>query len=424
MKASVSIPARPEAGEVQARSIRKRGSLSSRIADRWREFAGRIFLRRVPHAVLSWRYLLPSRGSNVDLHRKAFLRAWSRSPRLFWAAVAVYSYGLWYLFHAWRQVLGVWRHRDPGLEQRLGLSRPRQVAGLIALAYGHAIPPSFYYHYRLHALPESRWLDFVYTHELPHWHHALSPELGERSRRLMGHKHAFSLEMRKLGLPAVETSLLLKRGEPIPERIFGGQSLFLKPESGSRKQGCLELLYDPADGGYVLNGHKPVAGEESILTALMRLVERRDYIAQPLLRNHPDLARRCGGDRLATIRLITVRGTDQGQAMRACLEIPVEGNSDRVYPMNIDIATGGLSLFEVDAGEAPPALRDPLERLQGFRLPQWRELAAIAEAAHRSFPDLYSVGWDLALTDQGVRLLEGNINWAVAVHQLGGRPLL
>lgn len=426
MKASASMPARLEVedGFVRLRTRRGRGGLRTGFLSRWREFKGRILRRQAPHAVLSWRYFLPGQSPNVRLHRNAFMRAWPRLPRLAWFIIALYSYSLWYLFHAWRQVLSAWWRWGSGVEDRQGVSRPRQLLGLAILAYGHAMPPSYYYRYKLHECPESRWLDFVFTHELPNWHHALSPELGARTTRLMGHKHAFASAMEEMGLPAVETRMFLRRGEPIPGRLFGGQSLFLKPESGSRKKGCLELLYDPVDGSYVLNGREPVAGEWNILIAMMEHVEPRDYIAQPLLRNHSELARRCGTDRLATIRLITRRGPNGGQAFRACLEIPVEGNSNRIHPMNIDIATGALSRFEDPPGDASPSLRESLERLEKFRLPLWRDMVAIAEAAHRSFLDLYSIGWDLGLTDQGVMLLEGNINWAVAVHQLAGRPLL
>ena len=413
MKASVSIPARLDAP-----------GLRTVIANRWRGFDGRILRRNAPHAVLSWRYFLPGQGRNVDLHRKAFLEAWSRSPRFIWAIVAVYSYGLWYLYQAWRQVLSAWWNREPGLDERIGLSGLRQLSGLVVLAYGHATPPSYYYRYGLHGLPESRWLDFVFTHELPHWHRALSPELGERSGRLMAHKHAFALEMESMGLPAVETRLLMRRGASIPEGLFGGQSLFLKPESGSRKQGCFELRHDPSDGSYALVGRESISGEGNILAALMGLAGRQDYIAQPLLENHPELARRCGAKRLATIRLVTLRGPRRGKSIRACLEIPIAGGADRILPMVIDVGTGILSRLEADSGKAPADLRRVLDALEGFRVPLWQDVVATAEAAHGAFRDLYAVGWDLAVTDQGVMLLEGNINWAVMIHQISGRPLL
>ena len=424
MKPSASIPARLDACGPIAGTMSRSESPLTRITNRCRGLEGRILRRKVPHAVLSWRYFLPDQGRNAGLHRKAFLSAWSRYPRPVWILIALFSYGLWYSLYAWLQVFSARRNREPGLEEKQGVSALRQLFGLMALAYGHATPPCYYYRYRLHRLPESRWLDFIFTHELPHWHRAMSPGLRERSSRLMAQKHEFALEMEKMRLPAVETRVLLRRGEPVPERLFGGRSFFLKPESGSRKEGCFELRFDPVDGTYVLEGGETVSGEINILIALMRQVAGRDYIAQPLLRNHPELATRCGAGRLATIRLVTVRGAVKGKAIRACLEIPVEGSPGRIFPMNIDIANGRLSRFQEDIGKAPERLRASLDSLQEFRMPLWKEVVATAEAAHGTFRDLYSIGWDLAVTDQGVKLLEGNINWAVAVHQLSGRPLL
>lgn len=424
MKVSASIPARLDASGLIGRTMRGRESLRTVIANRWRGFENGILRRKAPHAVLSWRYFLPGQGRNVELHRKAFLHAWSRNPIFIRILIAIYSYGLWYLYHAWRQVLSVWWNREPGLEKRIGLSGLRQLSGLAVLAYGHATPPSYYYRYGLHGLPESRWLDFVFTHELPHWHRAMSPELGESSSRLMAHKHAFAREMESMGLPAVETRLLLRRGEPIPERLFCGQSLFLKPESGSRKQGCFELRHDPSDGSYALVGRESVFGEENILAALKPLFGGQDYIAQPLLENHSGLSRHYDIDRLATIRLVTLRGPHQGKSIRACLEIPIEGKADRIFPMAIDVGTGILYRFERDSGQVPEALRGVIDALEGFRVPLWRDVVATAEAAHGAFRDLFSIGWDLAVTDQGVKVLEGNINWAVMVHQISGRPLL
>src|SRR5690606_1438817 len=144
---------------------------------------------------------------------------------------ALYSYPPWYLFRAWRQVFAVWRKRSPELKSRHAVSRGRQFFDLLLLALAHSIPPGCYYQYRLWRVPETGWLDFIYTHELPHWHQVMSPGLGGKTSRLMTHKQDFALEMSRLGLPSVATVLLLRQGSPIPPAdLFQGIPLFLKPE--------------------------------------------------------------------------------------------------------------------------------------------------------------------------------------------------
>lgn len=415
--ASSSSPERPRRVRINR--------LKERLKHGWMALDSRILRRKSPHAILSWRYFLPRQSPHVLLHRKVFLRAWPEYPRPVWALIALYSYPPWYLFHGWRQVLTIWRRRSPELSGRHGISRGRQLLDLLVLALGHSTPPAFYYQYKLYRVPESQWLGFIYTHELPHWHRVMSPELGRKTSHLMSHKHAFAGEMTRLGLPAVESASSVQKGGSIPDGLlFSRQALFLKPESGSRKEGCFELHYDSSGQTYRLEGSDRIEGKEAILRRLEQEISRRDFLVQPLLRNHPLLVRHCKTRRLVTIRLVTIAGVSRGRMICANLEIPVDEGWNRVCSLSIDARTGSLSRFDKGGLETREDIRGMLGLLEGFRLPLWREVVQVAEMAHASFPDLSTIGWDLAITDQGVRLLEGNINWGVAAHQLSNGPLI
>lgn len=49
--------------------------------------------------------------------------------------------------------------------------------------------------------------------------------------------------------------------------------------------------------------------------------------------------------------------------------------------------------------------------LTGFPIPHWREVCDLVRRAARVFLPVRSVGWDVAVTDEGVKIVEGNIWW-------------
>ncbi len=80
----------------------------------------------------------------------------------------------------------------------------------------------------------------------------------------------------------------------------------------------------------------------------------------------------------------------------------------------IDLETGELGSL---AGDAPATCMSrypdhPVtgRSVEGFVIQRWREIADVALRAHRVFAGRAIVGWDIALTPDGVRVLEGNSN--------------
>jgi hypothetical protein len=49
--------------------------------------------------------------------------------------------------------------------------------------------------------------------------------------------------------------------------------------------------------------------------------------------------------------------------------------------------------------------------LEGFLIPFWQDVVALTLTAHKAFPSVYSVGWDVAILPNGPILLEGNAWW-------------
>jgi hypothetical protein len=54
----------------------------------------------------------------------------------------------------------------------------------------------------------------------------------------------------------------------------------------------------------------------------------------------------------------------------------------------------------------------------GFQIPYWKETIEMVTKAALLHPENRSIGWDVAVTNNGPELLEGNHNWCKLLWQL------
>jgi hypothetical protein len=387
-----------------------------------------VLARKVPHAVLSWRYLLPNQSEAVRRHRRVFLSAWPRYPRAVWLMVALYSFTLWYLWYGWAALYRTIRYVKPRYSASAPANSMTRYLQLCWLTFAHTTPPGVYYFYQLYRFPERAWLNFIYTHELPHWHHYHSPHITTGESALLSDKHNFAETMRSADLPAIESILQLSRGERLlPETMFQQRSLFIKPLCGSRKEGCYELRYCRQDNSYLLLGEIDSSDPSTIIDQVQRELDKQAMIVQPLLQNHSLIAPACKDNLLATIRVVTALQEGGVALVCAILEIPLSAQDKTVFPLPICLSSGEVLPARL-LGNTPENEADfehiEQSSLIGTTLPHWDKVLATVIAAHDFLPNVATVGWDCAVTTDGVRLIEGNFNWGVAPHQLGGIPLL
>ncbi len=381
---------------------------------------------KAPFAILSWRYILPNQTPAVRLHRQAFLTNFTRRPRVLWCLLTVHSYFIWYLFYSWRQCYQVWKSKNTACLLSEGVNTWQLLGHLFTLAFLQATPPRFYYHYRLHRYPVKQWLEFIYTHELPHWHQIMSPNISEQSQQLLSDKSYFSQKILEKGLPAVPTFAHLSRGAKLTDdTLFQERSLFFKPQNGSRKVGCITLHYNSYAKEYCLEelDAKRIYGLNSIKASIKALNEQQDYLVQPLLVNCSWVNSHCNCSELLTVRVISGLIDSVPHCISAVLEIPIKGQLNRIHPMEIDVTTGQLNMLE-SRFRVHEEYCQHVRTLHKQLLPNWQEIKTVAEKAHLHCQDVTTVGWDLALTDKGIILLEGNFNWGVEVHQINRNNLM
>lgn len=166
-------------------------------------------------------------------------------------------------------------------------------------------------------------------------------------------------------------------------------------------------------------------------------IDNGDYlIFQDVVVNHPDIAK-INPTTLNTLRVTTCWKDGKVELFDdAVLRMGRKGASvDNFFQ-------GGLALGITKEGKGYPyAVRHTREMIyskhyehpdsgivfDGYELPMYCESVELAMRAHEFFPSIPSVGWDVAITSEGPKLLEGNCDWdicflqAVLNHRLAKR---
>jgi len=187
-------------------------------------------------------------------------------------------------------------------------------------------------------------------------------------------------------------------------------SLAMKPDEGSHGDGFYKLSY--ADGQYYLN-HEP-AEKEDVLAILSDV--KNQYLITEYINMHHEIKRIYDGA-VNTIRMIVFKKDGKN---------PVIGNAYMRFGSKktgavdnmgaggmfarIDIETGHFYDAKIIEGnEIKPCLNHPDTgvKIEGY-LPNWEKVKAQVLAVARNIPQLEYFGFDLALTEDGLKFPEIN----------------
>lgn len=204
--------------------------------------------------------------------------------------------------------------------------------------------------------------------------------------------------------------------------------LFAKPMDGLQSLGSASIdRYDRASDCLIT-----VSGQALPLAKFAADVNThygQGYLLQRRVSPHAEVRATCG-DRLATVRLLTIMTAGGPKLIRACWKIPAgtHGADNFWRPGNLlaqlDLPTGrvlrvirgvGMTLEEVthhpDSGAA----------LIGAVVPNWAEVTRTALEAAKVLPNLRLIGWDIAPVDAGAVIVELNQTPDFILPQLADR---
>lgn len=191
---------------------------------------------------------------------------------------------------------------------------------------------------------------------------------------------------------------------------------FSKPLAASMgRDGIGVLDYDENAHALLLsNGEKlPVARYLSLLRE-----ETRGTVIQEMVKPHPETIR-VFGDRLSSVRILTLLYQNDAKVQHVSLRIPTGVNMTDNFTQGkhgnmvaqVNLATGeveqvlrGVGLNQQTVSVHP----DTGEELIGFIIPNWSEMISTVLRATMALPGLYVQNWDVAIGHDGPILLEVN----------------
>lgn len=165
------------------------------------------------------------------------------------------------------------------------------------------------------------------------------------------------------------------------------------------------------------------------------LTESGNDYAEEFVTQHKELMRMSPSG-LNTVRIITqLNKNDEVDLLGCRLRITINSSVDNLAAGNIaapiDEATGKVTgpgvysdITKQDEYKHPVTGTE----IPGFQVPYWNEAVAMVKAAALANKGNRSIGWDVAITQNGPELIEGNHDWCKLLWQLpvkkGLKPLL
>ena len=399
----------------------------------WNKIQSRILRRRQPLSTLHWRFVLPKQDLGIRVHRYVFLRIYKNFPFVLRLLAISFIYTRWWFFFGWIAVYKVHKTASKKCNENHGISRWRQLSDMFAAAFIYCIPPSEYYRMQLHRWPRSSWLEFAFDFQSAAWHSAFSGSKSASQQAIINDKLAFEELLNANNLRSITTLRAVAAGESITTKELQvlPDEVFFKPRVGNLSRGCFVVRRTSKakqNNLQIVWFKGKITNHDQTLDVLNKIIGNYDYLMQPLLKNHPDFALLFNTDELVTIRLVTVKADAESVAMSALIEIPIVDQPAYYWNMLIDVDSGAFMKplnFPGQDNEFNKGYRKLAAHAQGKACPYWEDIKKLCADAHELLDQLFTIGWDVALSTDGPVIVEGNGNWSLAANQvLQQKPML
>ena len=195
--------------------------------------------------------------------------------------------------------------------------------------------------------------------------------------------------------------------EQLTDFLSGLPSVLFKPLEGSSGVGIVKFSRED--------------WEKDPHAFYLKIRSMGSAVLEELLVQHPEMARMCPTS-VNTVRVATMLGDKQEGIVYAFLRIgngKVMDNVDQGgMAARVDLDSGTLKTVAADkAGNVYEKHPMTGTEIIGFTIPCWEEVKKMCLQAMRKVPQMRYVAWDVAITPDGPRFIEGNSFPSHAVPQ-------
>ena len=266
-------------------------------------------------------------------------------------------------------------------------------------------------------------------------------------------KHETAQRLIAVGIPTVETMVLAAGGphntagliRRATQRWPNSSGYFVKPRSGSRGIDCYILTRADADGvppairselatvraggsAWMATTYHPETNSPASPDELDACLSAQDYLVQPLLRS-PQQWRGVAADTdVVTVRIVTRDVGSAPAVFSRVAEFPLPPRATGQFYLLVGLDAEGvvrtLAAPEHSRAGLDPASLELWQQVTGRHVCDGAAIDELAIRAHRQFPGMFAVAWDVALTDDGPVFLEGNAGFGTTPPQLVAGGLL
>jgi hypothetical protein len=323
------------------------------------------------------------------------------------------------------QAIPAVRLQHKSVKSAYGVGTIRQLLGCVAFTASFRTGASSYFEYRLFL--RERWArrsQYLYHDEMWLLLAWLNRELGPRDAADLSDKRCFHDRASRAGLPVIPILAEFDCGAISRKASADNPASDLFSKFADRWDGeGVRAWRRGADGSYSDNQGSHLTLSE-LYEKLRALSIEHAVVLQPRITNHPEL-RALSGNGLSTVRAVTVRDTrGRIELALACFRMPVGplvadnfAAGGLAAPITLNDGRLGLAVFKSRSSvfDAHP---ESGAAILGRCLPHWSAVKELAVAAHAEFKTLPSIGWDIAITEDGPVIVEGNSEWGTNVVQM------
>lgn len=184
---------------------------------------------------------------------------------------------------------------------------------------------------------------------------------------------------------------------------------FCKQLAGLQGQGAFPLRIE---SGKIYSGNKEITVEE-----LKKKMKGR-YVWQQRVYQHPAMSR-LHPESVNTLRIITFNVDGRIEVFCAVLRMgvngmPVDNWGAGGISISVDVETGLVKeegFFKPGYGGRVKEHPNTGIRFLGYKIPFFKESLELIRSFHEHLYGIHSIGWDVAITEEGPVLIEANEDW-------------